>query len=166
MDRKDKLLKLAEDLMKFGSDFFDKEGPDELMPMFIGEDEKGQKFIIGTPFSSDREKVLVAEKVREFFIEKQMLRYAFLSEGWARFATPEEMTGSKRINPKVAEHEDRRESLTVVGNDGNTDVFMNKYILRPERGKPCLVPGETLSSERSKKFNDENLFGNLLAEKV
>lgn len=158
--RKDKLVQLAEQLMTFGSKIFDMKGPDELMPMIIGEDDKGQQYVIGTPFSSDEEKPLVAKTVRQFFIEKQVLRYALLSEGWSVVATPEEANGTKKIDIQVKNHEDRRECLTVVGNDGTTDVFMCRYILRPKHGKPCLSPVESHATER--KHKDFSLFGSLL----
>lgn len=79
--RKDKLIALAEHLMAFGSHLFDEDGPDEIAPMFIGEDEKGDRTVIMTPFSSDEEKVSTAKLVQQMFMEKNILRYAFLSEG-------------------------------------------------------------------------------------
>ncbi len=164
MTRQEKLVKLAEGLMDFGSELFNKKGPDEIQPMFVGEDEKGEKTALMTPFSSDEEKQMIARMVHEFFVEKQILRYAFLSEGWMRVATPEENKNPKKIDPKVSEHEDRREALIVVANDGITDVYMCRYILRPEHGKPCLSPVE--SSVHERKGEDGGLFGNLLTEVV
>lgn len=55
---------------------------EDLMPVFLFINGKGESGVIGAPFRSTIEKDMVADAARKLFADKQAVAYSFLSEAW------------------------------------------------------------------------------------
>lgn len=141
-DEQTKLRALADKLMAFGSSIFDEHGPDYLMPLWHGQSDDGPDVVIGTTYELGA-KDAIAEVLRNKFREAKVIRCAHLTEAWIRTAKPDE----KDVGGQVSEHPDRREIMLVTAEDkhGNS-VMLQRFILRPEHGKACLMPVEAHKS--------------------
>ena len=78
-------------------------------------------------------------QLRALFADQQVRRYAFVCEAWT-IAT-NSMAEVQRWVGRIAEHQDRREILTIHAEDRDGRGLIGYYyILRPEHGPPKLSP--------------------------
>jgi hypothetical protein len=82
-----------------------------------------------------RDKDLIVAGVRRLFRKHQVIRYAFLTEGWMV-----DVKGGELPATPPSKHPDRREILLVQAGDRHRrSLIVSYYILRPEHGAPTLT---------------------------
>lgn len=134
-------FKTLEDLLKHGAEFaadcFKKAGG--LEPMWICQTMAGELIIVGGEMpdhmGSGRDKLaLVLKKV---FHEHNVVRYVFMTEAWSYEGT--EMPASIKAGASIESHPDRRELISLAGEDKSGKHLIGAmYILRPEQGPAKL----------------------------
>jgi hypothetical protein len=83
---------------------------EDLLPCFIGFNDAGEVFIMGTPWDSEEDKVRTLRYVTLFFAWKQVTSYIQVSEAWT---VTREIDDQDRRAP--ADCEDRSEVIVVNG---------------------------------------------------
>lgn len=119
------LEELLDYIAKFARQAFNKQG--ELFPMWIGFTATGEQYVIPTPWRNNTEKDVAAFKLRRFFQEKNVVRYAFICEAWTLLTDDPDIM--QKIN-SVAEHPDRIEVVNVIVADKNREIGGMYRIIR------------------------------------
>lgn len=143
----DKLQAMADKLMGFGETIFNEHGPDYLTPMWHGQSESEPDLIIVTPYVPGV-KDEISNLLKAKFRAAGVIRAGHLTEAWLRIAGPEDVGIDRNVlDGNVSAHPDRREVMLVMCEDKAGNVIqLIRYILRPEHGKPCLMPVEATMS--------------------
>jgi hypothetical protein len=89
----------------------------------------------GTP--ANEAKLQLAEYLREFFREHDVVRYAHAAEAWT-VQEDEPATGP------LASHPQRREIVVLDADDGCECIVAMRDIIRPQHGKPYLAKMGTI----------------------
>lgn len=145
VETKNKLEKLATDVMAFGADLFNRMGPDKIMPTWIAQSHGDDAWDIGgTPWRDDTEKEIYVAIIKEHYAEIKAVRYAFLSETWIISRKIDEDDG---VRPSEAA--DRRETLVVMAEDYENSILLQREIVRPPGGKPYLKEVETVRATKA-----------------
>lgn len=114
-----------------------------IMPIWHAISANDENLIIATPWSSDEEKDGAILALRDFFREKNVLRFAFVCEAWMTMLNPDETKRATATGdfPRASSHPDRREVIRITAEDRDGTVLSGQFfILRPEHGPPTLSP--------------------------
>lgn len=137
--------KLMEAVAAQAAKIFDAcEGKEPIMPAWIIEGENGSLTVIGTPFDGKESKAIIASLIKEKLKELKATRYAFVTKSWMVTAKRHEgIPESIKLGASVASHPDREEIIMVAGEErAGKSYLLTQHILRPEHGKPTLMPIE------------------------
>lgn len=132
------------ELVQHGADFakFAFEGSGELQPMWITEDNKGQRGIVMTPFDGPNAKTKVVRALRESFKRLNIQRYVFIVEAWMLDTRAVDKKVTENViqgNVAVSDVPERIECIQVVGEDRDGTSAMGHYLIhRDKDGKPTL----------------------------
>ena len=127
------LKSLIEHAAQFAAMVFRDKG--SVAPMWICEQANGERFVVGSPWSSDNEKDLAVEALRVLFQQQQVVRYVNMVEAW----TVERVGKVPPERPSL--HPDRREIIAFMAESAEGESEMAVfYILRPEHGPATLSP--------------------------
>jgi hypothetical protein len=104
----------------------------EINQFFLVEDANGQQNIIVAPSSADHKDAL-RDKIVETFREMRAVRYACVAEVWVAV--------SKSPFPVMRPSQDpeRIEAVSILVDDGVTNLSTLREIVRPTHGKPYLA---------------------------
>ena len=149
--RNPKLWELIEVAAKWATTCF-KPGKDpnepSLVPAWMWENAKGERGIIATPFISDDSKTVAGAMVRHEFEERDVVRYVFTSEVWARAVSVEQAEREEAAGVpmgQVSQHYDRREYIMHAAEDASGGYLAARHpVLRQKGRKPILGPLEPL----------------------
>lgn len=129
---------------------------EQLTPLWHLINEDGEEKVIGTPFDGEAQKRILCAYMRQFMAENHVVRYSFLSEGWAVMLP-------KGIDHKTVErpvnHPDRREMVMAFACDREQTLSRWWFIKRDRRGRVTALPEEVM--DRNSPML--GLFDNLLA---
>ncbi len=144
-EKKDKLTEMANEIMGLGSAFFEKKGPDKIMPTWFAQTHEDDNYtVFATPWGNDIEKMAYTAAIKEHYAKIKAVRYALLSETWV-------ITREKEDNydgEAPSEAPDRKETLTVMAEDHVSRILMRREIIRPSKGKPFLKAIETFTMNK------------------
>ena len=107
-------------------------GEDELVPVFHLWGADGRHYLVGKPFDGERTKRTTALAVRDMIREQGIVRYSFVSEGWAIVRSKEFITGPVR----PSEADDRIEVVVAIATDG-VDYKSRCWRIRRHEGR-CI----------------------------
>ena len=148
---------------QFAKFAFEEQG--EVLPMWICDDADGKHFPVMMPLEAMADKPALAEALKRFFKEKNVVRYVSILEAWTVVSKNEkemkEVTRNLDIKP-IRQHPDRKEIIFILAEDkyhSRTGIY---YILRPKVGKPRL--SEFQESEKSEHI--EGTFTSLLDSSI
>lgn len=138
--------------MKFASQVFLDTG--SLDPMWVADTDEG-KVVIGTQFDGDESKDAIAAYIKTA-IAPRAHRLVFMCEAWMRVIPGKDYDG---IRP--SESPDRIEAIYLVAEDvGGRQIMITRKIIRPEGGKPQLLPEEVIENKDGNDLGGR--FANLL----
>ena len=108
---------------------------EDLLPCFIGFNDKEEVFMMGTPWDSEEDKVRALRYVQLFFAWKQVTSYIQVSEAWT--VTREPGSTDRRA---PADCEDRSEVIVVNGVTRSGAVCLISRIARDGKLVACSDP--------------------------
>ncbi len=123
----------------------------EVMPMWVGVTDKGERIGIVTAWNNVDDKDKAAAKVRQEFKARNVVQYAFMAEAWVLIAGRKDITDEdlRRIS---REHEDRRECIQIAAENKTEIATAMYFILRPEHGKATLSPLKKFPTQKKTEF--------------
>lgn len=118
----------------------------EIMPMWVGETAKDDPVMVTGRFENDSQKSAMAERVRSLFREKNVVRYAFVSEAWLT-----------KVNMETGVRSDRMEVVIITAESLEEEPGLSgtRLILRPKGAAPALsdnISVEPLGSNSAGRF--------------
>jgi hypothetical protein len=119
---------------KIAETTFDKRG--EITPFWLLETSTGKQEMAVSPYivppdvPAHGAKLKIAEGMREFFREHDVVRYAHAAEAWS--------VDDETYQGPIAEHPNRKEVVILTADDGNEHLSAFCDIIRPPHGKPYL----------------------------
>ena len=148
-------FKTLEELIRHGAEFaadcFKQTG--HLEPMWICETHSGDLMIVGGDMPShignDRNKL--AAMLKAAFRAHGVVRYVFMTEAWAldcEGQSREDLPASIRAGASIESHPDRREVISLTGEEKGRHLMGTMYILRPERGPAKLTKFELFDGDK------------------
>lgn len=105
----------------------------ELLPTWVMATSKGQVVVMATPFDGAGSKDVIAEAVRKFMRDANVVRYAFTTEAWAANPTKESWDAGDKRPP--SEREDRVEIVMIVAADREGFTLNTYKIERHDAGQ-------------------------------
>lgn len=126
--------------------------------MWVAEAKDGTIMPIVAPLT-DKDAVL--RVVRGLFKKHQVQRYVFMTEAWTIKVNKDRADAGMEFakHRSLSEHPDRVEIIMMTAEDRSRCVMGMMTILRPEHGKPKLMP-----LEMSPADHNEGRFTGLLSE--
>jgi hypothetical protein len=126
---------------------------EELMPLWHAQTTNGDPdMVVGTPWANTEEKYLSVRKVQEIFRAKGVVRYAFVTEVWAKSG---ELTASEIAQVAaqgVSSFSDKTEAVLITAVEcGSMPVSFMYPIIRAEDGTATL--GEALPTPDFMEYN-------------
>jgi hypothetical protein len=124
----------------------------DIDPMWLVENARGEQHMIVSPIIADSPlaaadtKDQIVAKMREYFAEHDIVRYACAKEVWT-LVDPEHKQMPTReqaalvyaaMGYTLAHHPDRREVVCIDAEDGTEVLTAERDIIRPAHGKPYL----------------------------
>lgn len=108
---------------------------EDLVPCFIGFNDKKEVFMMGTPWDSEEDKVRALRYVQLFFAWKQVTSYIQVSEAWT---VTRELGNTDNRAP--ADCEDRSEVIVVNGVTRSGAMGLLSRIARDGKMVACSPP--------------------------
>jgi hypothetical protein len=134
---------------RMAEQMFDRQG--DVDPIWLVETASGEQHTIVTPIiapsplAAVTEKDRTAAKMREYFAEHDIVRYAFAMEAWIlagperkQVPTEEQAALEYAAMGSLAHHPDRREAVIIEAEDGTEGLTALRNIVRPAHGKAYL----------------------------
>jgi len=132
---------------RMAEQIFDKQG--DIDPIWLVETVSGEQHMIvspivaPSPLASHDLKDRIAEKMREYFAEHDIIRYARATEAWtlnhSKEMTPEQHALQyAAMGYTYVHHPDRREVVAFYAEDDTEVLIALRDIIRPAHGKPYL----------------------------
>jgi hypothetical protein len=119
----------------------------EVEQFFLVEDANGHRGMIVAPSPSSAEhKDALRDKIVEMFREMRVVRYACVAKVWVSKV-------SKSVPFPVmrpSQDPERIEAVSILVDDGVTNLGMLREIVRPTHGKPYLAKGDELDKGKSR----------------
>ena len=123
---------------RMAEQMFDQNG--EVTCFWLADTAAGDQWVVITPISfppgvpAAEGKKMLAERMRDYFREHDVVRYAVAVEAWA---VPGEDVGP---SPGSLAHHPRRRAIVVINADDGFDYLTTvREIIRPQGGKPYLA---------------------------
>jgi hypothetical protein len=154
------LDEFADNVMDFAKKSFlgEKEPPPAI---WLAQSPEGI-FMIATPWKDNKEKYAITKQVFKMFNEKQVFRYAMISEVWAVRTNSKEEVEDMQAFESLEDHPDHTEALAIAcaGIDGER-IHMSCEIKRDENGKGYLVEEVTkIKNDKDGHNLTGSMFGN------
>jgi len=119
----------------------------EILPMWAAVTAKDEHFIVPSTFP---DKDVAASVLRDFFKEKDVVRYLFITEAWTCTTDDQEVAKRAmawmRAGNTLEDFPDRKEILAFTGEDESGWMSAHREIIRGE-GKPTLGPLQWIDSD-------------------
>lgn len=121
-----------------------------LTPMWMIEARSGEMIIVASPFEGTESKEAIATVMRNIMKEHDAVRYVFVAESW--MLEGPNLPKSVKLGGSLQSHPERMEAIAVSGEDRSGTGLMTMRILRPEHGKPTLMPRKLTEYENKGRF--------------
>jgi hypothetical protein len=106
----------------------------EVIPRWVARNDKGESFVIATPWSGEEDKNKVVQFLRLFFMAHDITSYTFSAEAWMVKLEGKHMDAQSAqaamdgLTP--SQHPDRIEVINVVGADQHGEMLARVEIIR------------------------------------